>query len=81
MLWRIALPLYYFDISVAQFTALFLISEWMTGYYLAFNFQVKLLSLHTLSYTYTKLHMHIQVKSLRSAAYRFLRHVVHGVND
>ena len=40
MLWRIALPLYYFDISVAEFTALFLISEWMTGYYLAFNFQV-----------------------------------------
>jgi hypothetical protein len=51
MLWRIALPLYYFDISVAQFTALFLISEWMTGYYLAFNFQVRLLSYIYTEYT------------------------------
>lgn len=27
--------------SPLMFTALFLVSEWMTGYYLAFNFQVR----------------------------------------
>ena len=39
-MWRIVLPLYFFNISIPQFAALFMVSEWMTGYYLAFNFQV-----------------------------------------
>ena len=41
-LWRIVLPLKFFEGvgSPLLFTALFLVSEWMTGYYLAFNFQV-----------------------------------------
>eukprot|EP00611_Tribonema_gayanum_P013836 TRINITY_DN25059_c0_g1_i1.p1 TRINITY_DN25059_c0_g1~~TRINITY_DN25059_c0_g1_i1.p1 ORF type:complete len:507 (-),score=108.53 TRINITY_DN25059_c0_g1_i1:413-1861(-) len=39
-LWRVVLPLKCFDISQGQFWALFLVSEWMTGYFLAFNFQV-----------------------------------------
>ncbi|CAN0020798.1 unnamed protein product [Ectocarpus fasciculatus] len=41
-LWRICLPLAFFEgvNTPLMFTALFLVSEWMTGYYLAFNFQV-----------------------------------------
>lgn len=41
-LWRICLPLALFEgvNTPLMFTALFLVSEWMTGYYLAFNFQV-----------------------------------------
>lgn len=43
-LWRIVMPLKFFEgvDSPLMFTALFLVSEWMTGYYLAFNFQVRL---------------------------------------
>jgi len=39
-LWRIVVPLYVFNISLGQYVALFFISEFTTGYYLAFNFQV-----------------------------------------
>jgi fatty acid desaturase len=38
--WRIAVPLKLFDISITQYALLFLLSEWITGYFLAFNFQV-----------------------------------------
>ncbi|CAM9289432.1 unnamed protein product [Chrysoparadoxa australica] len=38
--WRLALPLMYFPIGAKEFWVLFFIAEWMTGYYLAFNFQV-----------------------------------------
>lgn len=42
-LWRIVVPLKFFEGvgSPLVFAALFLVSEWMTGYYLAFNFQVR----------------------------------------
>lgn len=42
-LWRIVAPFVFFEgvDSPLMFTALFLVSEWMTGYYLAFNFQVR----------------------------------------
>jgi hypothetical protein len=40
--WRLALPLLHpaFHISQARFWGLFMISEFVTGYFLAFNFQV-----------------------------------------
>ncbi|CAM9286217.1 unnamed protein product [Phaeothamnion confervicola] len=38
--WRIGVPLAVFGVPPAQFWALFVLSEWITGYYLAFNFQV-----------------------------------------
>jgi len=38
--WRILLPLFYFNIPAAQFWCTFFIAEFMTGYFLAFNFQV-----------------------------------------
>lgn len=41
--WRIGVPFTLFE-GVDRplvFAALFLVSEWMTGYYLAFNFQVR----------------------------------------
>lgn len=41
--WRILLPLLHpaFDVSFMRFWAFFFISEFMTGYFLAFNFQVR----------------------------------------
>jgi fatty acid desaturase len=38
--WRIVLPLCLFDISAKEYWALVMVSEWMTGWWLAFNFQV-----------------------------------------
>lgn len=40
--WRIAVPFMFFEgvNRPLTFLALFLVTEWMTGYYLAFNFQV-----------------------------------------
>jgi len=40
VLWRVALPLYFFGVSSAAFWSTFFIAELATGYYLAFNFQV-----------------------------------------
>mmetsp|Transcript_3131 Transcript_3131/g.4816 ORF Transcript_3131/g.4816 Transcript_3131/m.4816 type:complete len:480 (-) Transcript_3131:30-1469(-) len=40
VLWRIVIPLQFFEITAFEYAALFLLSEWVTGYYLAFNFQV-----------------------------------------
>lgn len=39
-IWRIVVPLFVFKIGVVEFLTLFVISEFITGYYLAFNFQV-----------------------------------------
>jgi fatty acid desaturase/predicted heme/steroid binding protein len=38
--WRILIPLYYFNVSSGFFWATFFVAEFTTGYYLAFNFQV-----------------------------------------
>jgi len=38
--WRIGVPLFWLSVPVTQFVTLFLVSEIMTGYWLAFNFQV-----------------------------------------
>ncbi len=38
--WRIFLPLFVFGVPFSTFIVLFLIAEFTTGYYLAFNFQV-----------------------------------------
>jgi len=38
--WRLFVPLFVFKMSMGEFWALFFISEFVTGYYLAFNFQV-----------------------------------------
>ena len=38
--WRILLPIYYFNLSYTDYTILFLLSEYVTGAYLTFNFQV-----------------------------------------
>ena len=44
--WRILVPLYVWNVPALQFVALFFIAEFMTGYYLAFNFQVSHVSTH-----------------------------------
>jgi fatty acid desaturase len=38
--WRIVLPLYYFGVPHSIFWSTFFVAEFMTGYFLAFNFQV-----------------------------------------
>lgn len=38
--WRILLPLFYFKVDALSFWVTFFVAEFMTGYYLAFNFQV-----------------------------------------
>lgn len=41
--WRIAVPFLFFEgvSSPLTFVALFVTAEWMTGWYLAFNFQAR----------------------------------------
>lgn len=38
--WRILVPLLYFRIPLGEYVVMFIIAEFMTGYFLAFNFQV-----------------------------------------
>jgi fatty acid desaturase len=38
--WRFYLPIIYFQLDIASFLALSLLAEFITGYYLTFNFQV-----------------------------------------
>lgn len=38
--WRIVVPLYFFGVASSTFWITFFIAEFMTGYFLAFNFQV-----------------------------------------
>lgn len=42
--WRIVVPLYYLGVPASQYWGLFFITEVMTGYWLAFNFQVSHIS-------------------------------------
>jgi len=44
LLFRIAIPLYFFPVTWIEFFAIYFVIEFTTGYYLAFNFQVSHIS-------------------------------------
>ena len=46
MYWRILFPIIHLNVPVKDLAILFLISELVTGWYLAFNFQVSVVSTH-----------------------------------
>ncbi len=43
VIWRILVPLFVFNVPASQFWPMFLVAELASGYWLAFNFQVRYL--------------------------------------